>query len=485
MVIEYPIISWKPNFNVPNPYEGITTEYAEEVAEQYVPTGEQPLSPVERAVVSGDVVEPEIVASAVESITAKSGNEYPNYYQPPVSSVDVKDVISDQYDPTSDLAAISANLDALKSAVSEFAENMDAPGNPISRSIANLSEPILKLIRPLVQGAKETVIRNIVATIDFIQLTVKAFLSGEPVSLVDITCAKHNITTEEGAEIIEILALDTGAIGNPKDAQLRNRFIIDKYGNKSKLIVHDLTEAISMERSRPDDAMRLADEEWIRVANSHTAQLALVGGALGYAGIEVLAPHSKEISLVLAGWFAGNIRANQLFDALERSLRGQDTPPLSINLPTNAEPETTKFVAPSNLEALNKQGFSQDDGSIVEYPGLDTTRWYSTGLGAGGGRVPSIQVGGKDPIPPSRTGGGGGSGRPANKPDVPAYCQEIIERGDEVIPTECQPLYDWLNKGIPFNEPKLDLRKSRTREVVKEVPNARVDPTIISRSRRS
>jgi hypothetical protein len=46
---------WKPDFTQNNPYEGMPTEYAREVQATFVPTPEQPLSPVEVAVEKGQI----------------------------------------------------------------------------------------------------------------------------------------------------------------------------------------------------------------------------------------------------------------------------------------------------------------------------------------------------------------------------------------------------------------------------------------------
>ena len=46
---------WKPNFNNPNPYEGMPASYAEQVAQGYVPTAENPMSPVQTAAAAGQV----------------------------------------------------------------------------------------------------------------------------------------------------------------------------------------------------------------------------------------------------------------------------------------------------------------------------------------------------------------------------------------------------------------------------------------------
>jgi hypothetical protein len=39
-------MDFKPDFNNPNPYEGMPPEYVAQVQQNYVPTAKNPLSPV-------------------------------------------------------------------------------------------------------------------------------------------------------------------------------------------------------------------------------------------------------------------------------------------------------------------------------------------------------------------------------------------------------------------------------------------------------
>jgi hypothetical protein len=106
--------------------------------------------------------------------------------------------------------------------------------------------------------------------------------------------------------------------------------------------------------------------------------------------------------------------------------------------------ETRKFRPPSSIPPIVDnvpKGIPSDVISLPHVPGLST---------------PSVTV----PLPTVplttlllpdtnvRLPSGGGSGRPMSPPSVPPYCMTIIRRGD-VVPLECQPLFDYVNKLDP------------------------------------